>query len=115
MEISGLFKHPLSSTRIFLLAFIARRRLTEDLSPTFLLFKLLKIADPFLLSCGHQPVTAHFPDTRHQFTRRRFPSALIYDLTANDTSHFRTLDPTANSSATRLAIANDLRLISGSR
>ena len=47
--------------------------------------------------------------------RPRFPSALIYDLTANDTSHFGTLDPTVNSSATRLAIANDLRLISGSR
>src|SRR5260370_42594612 len=42
-----------------------------------------------------------------QFTRRRFPNALVYDLTANDTSHFGTIDPTVNSSATRLAIAND--------
>ena len=69
----------------FLLAFIARRRLTEDLSPTFLLFKLLMIADPFLLSCGHQPVTARFPDTRQvltlQFTRRRFQNALVYGST----------------------------------
>jgi len=40
----------------FVLAFIARRRLAQDLLPAGLLFILIKIADPLRLSRGHQPV-----------------------------------------------------------